>query len=253
MALSTLIGTLITMIRTILLLVCCCLFVSTAFAQSFTQPLTVALLSGIPAAPPDSVFISEIMFNVPKGTDGDANHDGTRDASGDEFVEIFNPTAKPIQLGGYSITSRLTTNDADTTNGVRFTFPEFELPAGAIAVVFNGYKASIPGNVGTPIVAPKSTNAGFAGAFVFTMNTSRKYNTFANNGDFCLLSSPKGRRIDCVVWGEPDPAPPGAVEQQDVPKDPRGSVQRADPAASFHPHRDINADPCSPGEIPPAG
>lgn len=204
------------------------------------------------AAPPDSVFITEIMFNVPKGDDGDANADGIRDASADEFVELHNPTADAIQLAGYTITSRLSTGDPKSTKGVRFTFPEFELPALGMVVVFNGYKATIPGPVGTPVAAPDSPNPSFAGAFVFTMNTARKNNTFANSGDYCLLSGPQGHPIDCIVWGDPDPPPPAGVDLQDVHKDPKGSVQRADPKAAFHPHRDINTSACSPGEIPPA-
>src|SRR5437870_5538652 len=43
-------------------------------------------------------LITEILYAVPSGERGDANADGTRDAVGDEFIELTNPHDKPIQL-----------------------------------------------------------------------------------------------------------------------------------------------------------
>ena len=58
--------------------------------------------------------ITEVLFNVPKSDDADANADGARHSTGDEFVELFNPHPRTINLHGYTITNRLTTYDGDT-------------------------------------------------------------------------------------------------------------------------------------------
>ena len=46
-------------------------------------------------------LITEILYAVPKGDAGDANQDGKRSPTGDEFVELINPHDKPINLKGY--------------------------------------------------------------------------------------------------------------------------------------------------------
>ncbi|MFA6045777.1 MAG: hypothetical protein WC718_12405 [Phycisphaerales bacterium] len=56
------------------------------------------------AVPFPHPLITEVLFNVPTGAKGDANGDGTRDAVGDEFVELINPHDKPIDLKGYVLT-----------------------------------------------------------------------------------------------------------------------------------------------------
>src|SRR6185436_1093444 len=42
-----------------------------------------------------------VLYAVPK--EGDADQDGTRSATGDEFIELVNPHDKPINLKGYSL------------------------------------------------------------------------------------------------------------------------------------------------------
>jgi hypothetical protein len=83
-------------------------------------------------------LITEVLYAVPNATGGDANLDGVRHASGDEFVELFNPHDKPIQLFGYSLSDR----NPEGKGQFKFTFPAFELPPGAVAVVFNGFEAA---------------------------------------------------------------------------------------------------------------
>src|SRR5204863_5788507 len=61
---------------------------------------------------------------------GDANGDGARDSSQDEFVEVINRTGEPVDVSGYTI------SDADS---IRFTFPpDTIIPAGEVAVIFSG-------------------------------------------------------------------------------------------------------------------
>jgi Lamin Tail Domain/IPT/TIG domain len=77
-----------------------------------------------------AVGINEFLADPPDGLAGDANGDGIRDSSDDEFVEVVNRTDAPVSVGGYAL------RDADA---VRFTFPAGTMiPAGEAAVVFGG-------------------------------------------------------------------------------------------------------------------
>lgn len=195
--------------------------------------------------------ITEVLFNVPPGEAGDANKDGSRDSTGDEFVEIFNATGKAMDLKGYTITSRLSTGDSDPKRGVRFTFPKFELPPGGVAVVFNGYKASIPGPTGSSERAPSGASKEFGGAYVFSMGIKQPMLALKNDGDFVLLSDAAGKAVACVSWGSPDPEPPSEVVRGDVVSGGmRCSVQRAKVADDLVAHTSIDGRTFSPGEMP---
>ncbi len=202
----------------------------------------------VSAASPHPI-ITEALFHVPK-EQGDANADGKRHAVGDEFVELHNPTSKPINLKGYQVLNRLTARDDETTLGVRFEFPDFTLGPGETVVVFNGYESSIPSS-GDQSNAPGATSPHFHGAWVFTMNPGSRYNAFANAGDAIALRAPNGRFVEVLTWGKPDPAPPSAARTHDVAKEPRGSVARATPDGDFEPHTKVDAGkPHSPGRVP---
>ncbi len=195
--------------------------------------------------------ITEVLFNVPAGDAGDASADGTRDATGDEFIEIANPFDKPINLKGYVLSSRLSSPAKDTAKGVRFAFPECELPAHGVAVVFNGFGHAPPGPVGTEQQPPPGPNERFAGALVFVTPAGAKHRALSNAGDFILLTAPDGAPVDVVTWGEPQPGPPkAALRTETVPANPKGSVQRLEPDAPMEPHAAIDAKPFSPGVIP---
>lgn len=141
-------------------------------------------------------MITEVLFNVPQGDEGDANRDGVRDATGDEFVEIGNPNPRPMNLKGYRIVSRLAYNEANPRRGVYFTFPDFELPAHSVALVFNGFGASIPGPVGNTEKGPETSNEHFGSGFVFSMQMSARNNALSNTADFVLLLDPAGRPVE---------------------------------------------------------
>lgn len=195
--------------------------------------------------------ITEVLFNVPPGGDGDADGSGERDATGDEFIEIANPFDRPVQLEGYTLSSRLSSPEKDTGKGVRFVFPRCELPAHGVAVVFNGFGDGVAGVHGTGESAPDSGNARFGGALVFSMGTKVKHRALSNSGDFIVLCAPDGTALDCVAWGEPSPAPPsGALRLEAVPANPKGSVQRVKPGEPLAAHREIDSKACSPGTIP---
>src|SRR5262249_38771669 len=77
-----------------------------------------------------AIGINEFMTDPPDGPGGDANVEGTRASSQDEFIELINRSTEPLNIGGYSV------RDSDA---VRVTFPSGTvIPAGEVAVVFGG-------------------------------------------------------------------------------------------------------------------
>lgn len=197
-----------------------------------------------PAIPYPHPLITEILYAVPTGDTGDANGDGTRHPSSDEFIELINPHSRPIQLNGYSLT------DSNTRGGghMAFTFPPLKLPPGAVVVVFNGYNANWTGPVGDTQHAPPGPNPNFHNALVFSMNARTSYASLANDGDWVMLNDPADRPVSVVYWGEIDPPTSVPIVEQ-APKVWAGSVTRHDGAFIEHPR--INGVPFSPGRHPP--
>src|SRR5437870_1959869 len=61
-----------------------------------------------------TLIINEYLADPPAGVAGDANGDGTRDSAQDEFIELVNNGASPLNIGLFTI--------SDST-ATRFTFP----------------------------------------------------------------------------------------------------------------------------------
>lgn len=199
----------------------------------------------VPAPHP---IISEIYFEVltPLAL-ADANGDGARSSTGDEFIELWNPHDEAVNLEGYTLTDR----NPEPAQQTRFTFPPLVLEPGQVVVVFNGREWSPSGPVGTEASPPPSTHPDFHGAWVFTMNVKSKLVALSNETEFVLLTDPTGQPIDCVSWGDPEPAPPANVLRLNVVQSqPAGSVQRLTPAGPLLEHADIDQTPFSPGRIP---
>jgi hypothetical protein len=196
------------------------------------------------AAPPVAFphpLITEILYAVPHGPEGDANLDATRDAAADEFVEIVNPHAKPIQLFGYTITDR----NPEKKGQFKFTFPVFELPPGGVVVVFNGCEAtwSGAGPIGDAQKAPAGPNGAFNNAHIFTARAASSRISFANAGDFVLLSDPSSQPIQCVSWGTFKEEIPEAALLETAPVATRASVQRGTLAGGFAVHKAAEQEP----------
>src|SRR5437588_631914 len=122
------------------------------------------------------IGINEYLADPPDGLAGDANGDGVRDSSSDEFVEILNRSTAPIDVSGFTI------SDADAQ---RFVFPSGTLiPAGEAAVIFGG--GAPQGDFG---------NAR-ANGLVFTANLSLN-----NGGDTITFKESAGAQIEKVVFG----------------------------------------------------
>ena len=98
-----------------------------------SNPVTVTFTGD----PGRDILFNEVLADPPTGLAGDANHDGVRDGTQDEFVELVNGTAHDaIGLGGWTIKTRAVGGTTETT---RFTFPGgTTLPAGEAIVVFGG-------------------------------------------------------------------------------------------------------------------
>jgi ribosomal protein L35AE/L33A len=98
-----------------------------------SNPVTVNFLGD----PSRAIFFNEILSDPPNGIAGDANNDGVRDGTDDEFVEFVNGSAaEAIGMSGWTVKTRANGSTAETT---RFTFPAgTSLPPGAAAVIFGG-------------------------------------------------------------------------------------------------------------------
>lgn len=252
--------------------------------------LALALIAAQPVpktlVPYPHPLITELLYAVPSGVAGDANPDGHRSATGDEFVELVNPHTRPINLKGYTLSDGTPDLDADPQPAlpkskpvappdaappvprlqpthIHFTFPDLTLKPGQIVLVFNGYEQTFPAPTGDAQAAPSATNPAFHGAYLFSMNIDSQFIAFANRGDCLLLSDPSGVPVHCISWGKSDKNKPTPAPFTEEAPESRGSVQRAGLFRGLHPHPDLNGDlaglPFSPGQFdpkaapPPAG
>ncbi|WP_235299249.1 lamin tail domain-containing protein [Portibacter marinus] len=102
---------------------------------------------------PDRGFIiNEVLFDPPGGDAGDANGDGTRSPSEDEFIEFVNDSDREVDLSGFTLYDA---NNLETLEP-RHTFPDGTvIPSGGIYVLFGGGNPS--GDFGTAEVAVSTT------------------------------------------------------------------------------------------------
>lgn len=81
------------------------------------------------------LIINEVLFDPASGSAGDANGDGTRSASEDEFIEFYNDSNSEIDLSGFTL------YDEDQIGSLtpRHTFPNGTvIPAHGVYVLFGG-------------------------------------------------------------------------------------------------------------------
>lgn len=133
-----------------------------------------------------SLTINEVLVDPPDGTAGDANRDGTRSASQDEFVEIVNASDADINLGGY----RLSTRATNGTDATRHVFPpDTTLAPGTALVVFGGANAAT--------FNPR--DAAFGGAVITTASTGSL--SLVNGGGTITLLDPSDATVDEFTYG----------------------------------------------------
>ncbi len=100
-----------------------------ATSQNVTSAATLTV-----SAP--TMVVNEVLADPATGTDGDANHDGTRDSADDEFVELVNSTGAAINISGWTVRTHSPTSATET---IRHTFTAgTSVPTGEAMVVFGG-------------------------------------------------------------------------------------------------------------------
>ena len=136
------------------------------------------------------VVINEIYYNPANDISGDANGDGVRSASQDEFVELVNTNQSPVDLFGWELV------DAD---GICFTFPQNTiLSPNQALVVFGG---------GVP-------KGDFGAALVFTKNLG------LNNADnFVIIRNKELQNIDSVHYKTNDAVGKSFTRSPDITGD----------------------------------
>ena len=130
------------------------------------------------------IVINELLADPPDGLAGDANHDGVRNASDDEFLELVNPTERDLDLIGYQIETRGFNSNTDVIRH-RFTNRTI-IPAGTAVVVFGG------GNLNT-------ADPGFAGAQIVKASTGSL--SLANSGATVTLRDGLGSIVTFLGYG----------------------------------------------------
>ncbi|HEX8710071.1 MAG TPA: Calx-beta domain-containing protein, partial [Pyrinomonadaceae bacterium] len=130
------------------------------------------------------VVINEVLADPPDGQAGDANHDGVRSGSDDEFVELVNTSGRDLDISGYQLLTRSTSATSDT---VRHTFAAGTIfPAGSAIVVFGG-GAFDPAD---PV---------FGGAQVLKASTGGL--SLINSGGVVTLQSVSHETVDIFSYG----------------------------------------------------
>lgn len=99
----------------------------------------VLMILGMLAVPRPAealIVINEILADPASGTAGDANGDGVRSGTDDEFIELFNQADAGIDLSGWYITDVVST---------KHIFPAGTILGGQeILVIFGGGNPAIP-------------------------------------------------------------------------------------------------------------
>src|SRR5262249_13425648 len=134
------------------------------------------------------ILINEVLADppgaAPMDLGGDANHDGVRSSSDDEFVELVNSTDHDIDISGYQVFARSSGAAGDT---LRHTFAAGTiLAAGTAVVVFGGG-------------APNPADPVFGGALVLKASTGGL--SLSNTGGVVTLRDSAGAIVNIFEYG----------------------------------------------------
>jgi hypothetical protein len=127
----------------------------------------------------DPLVINEYLADPPDTLAGDANNDGTRSSSADEFIELLNRSSEPLDISGYTL------SDSD---GVRHVFATGTIiPPFEGAVVFGG---------GSP-----SGSFGNATDNHLVFRASTGGLSLNNGGDTITFQDAQGRVVQQIKFG----------------------------------------------------
>jgi hypothetical protein len=180
------------------------------------------------------MIINEILADPPSGIAGDANGDGVRDSQHDEFVELVNTTASPLDISGWWL------SDSGSSSGpIRHVFPSDTIvdPLCPVVVFGGGFPAdSFPEN-----------------AIIQTASTGNL--SLNNGGDTVTLFEPDGAN-GAVVHSYND-ASWAAIADQSMTRNPDitgqeplvGHTEPSNSVGLFSPGRMVDGTPF-PGAVP---
>jgi hypothetical protein len=146
------------------------------------------------------LVLNEVLTDPPSDdaattdvVEGDANGDGSRSASADEFVELVNTNSIDLDISGFTISDN---------SGLRHTFAEGSIiSGGGVAIVFGG---------GSP-------TGDFGGADIVTTASGNSL-SLNNAGDRVIINDKNGNQIIEFEWGGSTPYDGGS--DQSLTRDP---------------------------------
>lgn len=170
-------------------------------ASSFPSPTPSPspLLTSLPIA--NHLVINEVLYD----TNNDQNIGGPGGSNRGEFVEIYNPTASPINVNGWII------DDGTETE----TLPSISVPAGGFLIITGATEAEFEAiwTVPTSVVYYSATGGKIC-------------NGFSNSGGLFKLKSDSTTIVDQISFGGDtsvlNPAPPDVATGHSLERDPDG-------------------------------
>lgn len=127
----------------------------------------------------DPLVINEFLADPPDGLAGDANGDGTRSTSQDEFIELVNRSDEPMDISGYTL------SDAETVRH-RFAQGVVVPPREAVVVFGGGRPTGKFGNAAENNLALRASTGGLS---------------LNNTGDIIRLADSEGRIVQEITFG----------------------------------------------------
>ena len=134
--------------------------------------LIFTILLGTVSSARASVMINEIFFNPAGDLTGDANGDGVRSGTHDEFVELLNNGAEEVNISGWSLADKVSERHIFPSNTILSPY--------TFLVIFGG---------GSPLLPDINCQVASSGSLGLN-----------NGGDIVSLSDSKERSIDQVLY-----------------------------------------------------
>jgi uncharacterized protein (TIGR03437 family) len=172
-----------------------------------------------------TLVVNEVLADPPDGSSGDANRDGTRSGTDDEFVELVNASDATLDVSGWTLKTRALSSASETT---RHTFAAHTLiPASDALVIFGGGGTNFD-----------AAHAAFGGAQVLTASSGGL--SLTNAGLTVVVRDADNNLVAQLSYGTPSDNFGGDTLNQSLTRSPdiTGQLFRhtdAAPARRFSP------------------